>query len=206
MDRRFEGRYDGYLEASFTTSGAHSGPPVVASCVIDSISPAAMLISSETAPYTGQYIWVDLDSFGLVRCRVADQRLGGFICDNLLNENARDRLAIWISWLSRRGRPRGDKREHIRSRPRDARTTVTFGEGDVISAMLIDVSRSGAGLVTDRPVVLGFPVIVGRAPATVTRIFEGGFGVAFEEVLGPEQADDLVSGYEVKHVVTGSDR
>ena len=39
----------------------------------------------------------------------------GFVCQNLLKEDARRRLAIWVSWLRRRGgRVAGDQREFMR--------------------------------------------------------------------------------------------
>ena len=72
----------------------------------------------------------------------------------------------------------------------------------MFSAMLRDVSRSGAALRSDRSLDQGMALTVGRVPATVSRNFEGGLAVAFDRVLEAEEADRLVAGFEVRQGAT----
>lgn len=141
---------------------------------------------------------MDVEGFGVIRCEIEEVRDDGFFCQNLIKEDARRRLAIWVSWLRRRGgRIAGDQREFMRLRPRDSRTTMIFADGSASDVLLSDVSRSGAAIASTRMVSIGDVVQIGRVPAQVVRIVDGGFAVAFDQVLEAVDADRLVAGYEV---------
>jgi len=196
-DRRTELRYDGRLAATFTYTPSAGGTRAV-SCLVTSISASAIVIAAPLHGQPGEHLWVEIEGFGLIRCEIEQIREDGFICFNRLKEDARRRLATWISWLRRRGgRIAGDNREYMRTRPRDARTTITLADGDTFQAMLSDVSRSGAAVSIERALEVGDAVAVGKVPARVARVFTGGFAVAFDQVLDAAEADRLVAGYEV---------
>ena len=196
-DRRGELRYEGMLVATFTHTMPNGGVRAV-QCEVTSLSASAMVIRSALHGQSGEHIWVELETFGLVRCEIEAIREDGFVCSNLIRDDARRRLGAWVSLLRRRGgRLVGDHRQHMRTRPRDARTAVTFVDGATFPANLSDVSRSGAAIASDRLVTVGEAVSVGRVPAHIVRIFDGGFAVAFDLVLEAADADRLVAGYEV---------
>ena len=197
-DRRAELRYDGGLTATFTYTPRSGGGVRAVSCTVLSLSASAMVIAAPVQGMVGEHLWVELEGFGLVRCEIEQLRDDGFVCVNLLKEDAQRRLAIWVSWLRRRGgRLAGDQRAFMRLRPRDARTSVIFVDGTGADVLLSDVSRSGAAIACSRSVEIGELVQVGRVPAHVARIVEGGFAVAFDQVLEAADADRLVAGYEV---------
>jgi hypothetical protein len=197
-DRRVELRYDGGLPATFTYTPKSGGGVRAVACTVVSLSASAMVIVAPLQGVVGEHLWVELDGFGLVRCEIEQVRDDGFVCINLLKEDAARRLAIWVSWLRRRGgRVAGDQREFMRLRPRDARTTIMFPDGSATDVLLTDVSRSGAAVACNRPVEVGDELQIGRVPAQVVRIVEGGFAVAFRQVLDAADADRLVAGYEV---------
>lgn len=197
-DRRAEIRYDGNIAASFTYTPGSGGGVRAVNCTVVSLSPSAMVVTAPVHGAVGEHLWLELDGFGLVRCAIEQIREDGFVCQNLLNDDARRRLATWVSWLRRRGgRVAGDQREFMRLRPRDARTTVIFTDGSAADVLLSDVSRSGAAIASDRQVSIGDVIQIGRVPAHVVRIVEGGFAVAFDQVLDAADADRLVAGYEV---------
>ena len=197
VERRAEARFEGGLKASFTLSEA--GNVRVVPCTIESLSPSAMRIGTDEAVGLGQAVWVDVEGFGPVRASIETVRHDGFICHNMLNEAARRRLGTWAAWLARRnGRMEADKRVFMRSRPRDSRTTVAFDDGEMVAAVLKDVSRSGAAVLSDHTAMPGASVMVGRVLGRVTRTFAGGFAVEFERVLEAAEADRLVSGYQLK--------
>lgn len=196
-DRRSEIRYDGPLAASFTYT-PRGGSVRAASCTIVSLSPSAMVVTASVHGQPGEHLWVEVEGFGLIRCEIEQVREDGFVCAHLLNIEARRKLATWVSWLRRRGgRPAGDQRAYMRARPRDARTTIVFADGEAIEALVSDISRSGAAVSCDRVGVIGEEVQIGRVPAHVARVMAGGFAVSFDEVLEAADADRLVAGYEV---------
>lgn len=198
IERRSEVRYDGGLAASFTYTPRTGGGVQAVRCQVESLSPSAMVITAPVHGDVGEHLWVELEGFGLVRCEIEESREGGFVCFNLMNDDARRRLGTWVSWLRRRrGRIAGDQREHMRARPVDARTTITLASGDSVSAQLSDVSRSGAAVNLEWPVEIGDAVSIGRVPAHVVRTVPGGFAVAFDLLLDAADADRLVAGYEV---------
>jgi len=196
-ERRSEVRYDGGLLASFTYTPRAGGVRAV-HCTVVSLAPSAMVIAAPVHGDVGEHLWVELEGFGLIRCEIESVREDGFVCFNLLNDEARKRLTTWVAWLRRHGgRISGDSRDFMRTRPRDARTTVTFADGMTADAMLSDISRSGAAVLADRTATPGDAIAVGRVPAHVVRVFEGGFAVAFDEALDAADADRLIAGYEV---------
>lgn len=196
-ERRAEPRYEGELAASFTHA-APDGVVRAVQCEVTSLSASAMVVRSAVHGQVGEHIWVELGTFGLVRCEIEAIRDDGFVCANLIKDEGRRRLGAWVSLLRRRGgRPVGDHRQFMRTRPRDARTAVTFVDGTTLPAQLSDISRSGAAVASTRDVVVGEAVSVGRVPAHIVRIFDGGFAVAFDIVLEAADADRLVAGYEV---------
>lgn len=196
-DRRAELRYDGGVAGTFTYTPGGGGLRVEP-CEVVSLSASAMVVRSAVHGQAGEHIWIELDGFGPIRCEIEDIREDGFVCFTLLRDDARKRLGAWVSLLRRRrGRLEGDHRQFMRTTPRDARTAVTFSDGTTIDARLANVSRTGAAVSSDHPAAPGEVVSVGRVPAHVVRVFDGGFAVAFDLVLEAADADRLVAGYEV---------
>ncbi len=76
-----------------------------------------------------------------------------------------------------------EDRRHERLQPRNPRTVITLDDGRQSVARLIDVSTSGAGVATDLEIPLGQRIVVGRLPAKVVRLFEGGIAVEFGRIL-----------------------
>lgn len=155
-----------------------------------------MVVVAPVVGDVGQHLWVEVPGFGLVRCEIDDIREDGFVCRNLIADEAQKRLTVWVSWLRRRGgRSVGDQRRFARTRPRDGRTTLTVG-GEVMPALLQDISRSGAAVISGYPVAMGQAVMVGTIGAIVVRTTEDGFAIAFDRVLEADEPDRLLSGYE----------
>lgn len=198
MDRRAEIRFDGSIPATFSHTPRTGGGARAVGCTVVSLSASAIVIATPVQASVGEQIWVELEGFGVIRCEIEEVRPDSIFCHNLIKEDARRRLAIWVSWLRRRGgRVAGDQREFMRLRPRDSRTTMTFADGSAADVLLSDVSRSGAAVASTRVVSVGDAVQIGRVPAHVVRAVDGGFAVAFDQVLEAADADRLVAGYEV---------
>lgn len=58
-------------------------------------------------------------------------------------------------------------------------TNVETLDGDIAHCRIVDLSRSGAQLMTALVPPVGENVLVGRKRATVVRLFDGGIGVSF---------------------------
>jgi PilZ domain len=105
----------------------------------------------------------------------------------------RDKLASQLTWLANRqllGLP--EDRRHDRVQPRIPRTVITLDNGQQVVARLIDISTSGAGISTELKLVMDQRIVVGKLPAKVVRVFEGGVAVEFGRVLtGPEIDSDV---------------
>src|SRR5436190_24311402 len=92
VERRSELRYDGGLAASFTYTPRTGGGVRAVRCRVESLAPSAMVVTAPLHGDVGEHLWVELDGFGLVRCEIDELREGGFVCVNLINEDARRRL------------------------------------------------------------------------------------------------------------------
>ncbi|WP_421759735.1 PilZ domain-containing protein [Devosia sp.] len=166
-------------------------------CRITSISASGLVLVAPVQGQIGEAVLVDVEGYGIVRCEVQQLREDGFVCRTLLTDDQIRRLDTWVGWLRRRGgRISGDKRGHMRLKPRDARTTLTLSDGTAVRGLVTDLSRSGAAVSTDCMLEMGSLVVVGHVPARVVRALAVGFAVEFERVLEAKEADTLVTGFE----------
>lgn len=198
VERRDDARYEGGLDGSFSLSGGRADRGVrVFACRITSISANGMVVTAPVSTHEGENVLIDITGYGLVRGEVKRVREDGFICNVLMADGQRSKLATWIHWLRRHaGRITGDKRGFVRTRPRDPRTTIALPDGTVLRALITDLSRSGAALSADTVPEPGTPLLVGQVPAKVVRALDVGFAVVFERVLEAIEADTMVSGFE----------
>ncbi len=106
----------------------------------------------------------------------------------------RDKLASQLTWLAKRAGARPARGSpHERVQPRIPRTVITLDTGQSFVARLIDVSTSGASISTDIKLAMDSRIIVGKLPAKVVRIFEGGVAVEFGRILSMPEIESDVS-------------
>ena len=139
---------------------------------------------------------VDLRPGGLMHYRLRSPEGGDMWGRFLYREIVKPEKLVWVNSFSDE---KGGITRHPMAPgwPAEMLTTVTFADGMTADARLSDISRSGAALVADRSATPGDAVAIGRVPAHVVRVFDGGFAVVFDEALGAADADRLVAGYEV---------
>ena len=122
-----------------------------------------------------------------------------FVFDIDATPEERRSIAARILWLKRRSvRAESDKREHKRTLPHDARSTIILADGRMLRGVLIDISRSGAALSADVVPALGEPIMIGRVPARVVRLLKVGFAVQFDEVQPAEQLEQRLAAFEAR--------
>ncbi len=163
-------------------------------CQTIDISPGGLAVLGPVSGNLGERVVIYLDQLGRVEGIVVRQFPNGFAIAFSATVRKRDKLASQLTWLANRqilGLP--EDRRHDRIQPRNSRTVITLDTGQQFVARMIDVSTSGAGLSGDFKIAMGQRIVVGKMPAKVVRMFEGGVAVEFGRVLTALEIDTEVS-------------
>jgi hypothetical protein len=163
-------------------------------CQTINISPGGMALVAPVPGTLGERVVAYLDQLGRVEGTVVRLLPNGFAINFSATIRKRDKLAAQLTWLANRqilGIP--EDRRHDRVQPRNSRTIVTLDNGAQSIARLLDVSTSGAGVSTELKLEMGQRIVVGRLPAKVVRIFDGGVAVEFGRILTEAEIDSDVS-------------
>ncbi len=188
MERRRHQRVDVQVMGRYMLESRREYP-----CQTVNISPGGLAILAPVMGNIGERVVIYLDQLGRVEGTVVRQFQNGFAIAFSATVRKRDKLASQLTWLANRqllGLP--EDRRHDRVQPRIPRTVITLDNGQQVVARLIDISTSGAGISTDLKLVMDQRIVVGKLPAKVVRVFEGGVAVEFGRVLtGPEIDSDV---------------
>jgi PilZ domain len=188
MERRRHQRVDVQVMGRYMLESRREYP-----CQTVNISPGGLAILAPVMGNIGERVVIYLDQLGRVEGTVVRQFQNGFAIAFSATVRKRDKLASQLTWLANRqllGLP--EDRRHDRVQPRIPRTVITLDNGQQVVARLIDISTSGAGISTELKLVMDQRIVVGKLPAKVVRVFEGGVAVEFGRVLtGPEIDSDV---------------
>jgi PilZ domain len=163
-------------------------------CQTMNISPGGLALTAPVPGALGERVVIYLDQLGRVEGSIVRLLPNGFAIAFSATVRKRDKLAAQLTWLANRailGMP--EDRRHERLQPRNPRTVITLDNGVQSVARLIDVSTSGAGVSTDIPLSIGQRIVVGRLPAKIIRVFDGGVAVEFGRILTEPEIDSDVS-------------
>jgi PilZ domain len=163
-------------------------------CQTVDISPGGIMLRAPVHPSIGERVIAYVDQLGRIEGRVVRHLPNGFAMSMAATIRKRDKLAAQLTWLANKsvlGLP--EDRRHDRVQPRNPRTVITLEDGRQVVARLIDVSSSGAGVSTEMKLPLGTKVQLGRTPARVVRLFEGGVALEFFRPLSAAEIDVDVS-------------
>ena len=163
-------------------------------CQTLNISPGGLALLAPVPGNLGERVVIYLDQLGRVEGTVVRHFQNGFAIAFSATVRKRDKLAAQLTWLANRdilGLP--EDRRHERMQPRIPRTVVTLDNGQQFVARLIDVSTSGASIASDLKFTMNQRIVVGKLPAKVVRIVEGGIAVEFGRILTPPEIDSDVS-------------
>lgn len=160
-------------------------------CQTVDMSPGGVLLTCAVQGEVGERIIVYLEHIGRIEGVVRRLVPTGIAAQISATIRKRDKLAAQLTWLANReilGLP--EDRRHERVVPRERMTRLRLESGREITARIIDVSMSGAGVATDQALPIGTGVVVGRTPATVVRHFAGGVALEFRLPLSPDRLDE----------------
>jgi PilZ domain len=189
MERRRHQRVDVQLMGRYMLETRREYP-----CQTVNISPGGLALLAPVPGNLGERVVIYLDQIGRVEGTVVRHFQNGFAITFSATVRKRDKLAGQLTWLANRqilGLP--EDRRHERVQPRIPRTVITLDNGQQVVARLIDVSTSGAGISTDLPLAMDQRIVVGKLPAKVVRVFEGGVAVEFGRILTSPEIDSDVS-------------
>jgi hypothetical protein len=186
-DVRFVGSINGCYTLASRREHAKRGDVTVFACRVLSISPTSVAVTAPVLGEPGEKLTSSLDGIGIIAGTIDRRIADGFVFDIDASDEERARLAAKIRWLKgHRTNREQDRREHPRFPPKEPRSLLKLADGRVLRCMLIDVSRSGAGVSADVPPVVGMNVTVGTVPGKVVRVLDVGFAVQFDVPLATE--------------------
>jgi hypothetical protein len=153
-------------------------------CQTLNMSPGGIAINAPVRPEIGHKLSVQLDMLGQLQGQVVRHMDTGFAVELeqlFLNP---EKLADQLTWLANRS-THGDQdaRRHIRIEPLHRHVKIESAGVPPFAGIVLNISRSGACLETDRKLTIGTDVKIGRLSAHVVREVKNGFAVAFDEII-----------------------
>lgn len=162
-------------------------------CRLQSISASRVVAAAPVPGSVEEKITVNFEPFGTLRGVVARHIEDGFVMDIDADDEERQKLANKIEWYKKRTfAGLTDKRQHRRFMPREPRSAVVLGNGEVLPCLVIDISASGAAVSADVDPQLGEPLAIGRVVGRVVRKLEVGFAIQFVAEQEPEVIEEML--------------
>ena len=160
-------------------------------CQTFDMSPGGVALIAPLRGAIGERVICYLDQLGRIEGVVARHLAHGFALQVNVPLTKREKIADQLTWLANRqalGMP--EDRRHERIVPRSARSTLLLADGREAVVKLMDVSLSGAAIISDVRPPVDAPVTIGRTPARVVRVFANGIAVEFSRTFSPEQFNE----------------
>jgi hypothetical protein len=164
-------------------------------CQVVDMSPGGMAVIAPVNGKAGERVIAYIDHVGRLEGTISRQFTNGFAMTIAATARKRDKLASQLTWLANRhvlGLP--EDRRHGRIVPRDPVTNLVLPDGKAINCRLIDMSLSGAGVMTDQRPTIGTLVTLGKTQGRVVRHLEQGFAVEFLRLQHPDFLEESVTG------------
>ena len=188
LDRRRHRRVPLALLGRYMLASRHEYP-----CQSVDMSPGGLALVAPVQGLIGERIVVYLESIGRLEGQIVRHTEHGLALAITATVRKRDKLASQLTWLANRrslGLP--EDRRHERIAPRHTAVKVLVDQTHEFTGRLVDVSLSGAALTTELRPEIGASVMVGRTPARVVRLFEGGIAVEVLLPLSPDRFDENI--------------
>jgi len=148
-------------------------------CRLKDISIIGAAMTSSTPLIVGEHLIVYLLHLGGLEGTVVRRTEDGFAMSITATQRKREKLAAQIKRLSAQGEISEAEERVFPRRPANEIATLALLDGTVLDCPMLDVSRSGASLVTPIRPPLGTEVIFANQRAIVVRHHEEGIAVEF---------------------------
>jgi PilZ domain-containing protein len=156
-------------------------------CQVVDMSAGGLGLTTPLAGKVGERVVLYLDHIGRLEGVIARVYPTGFAVKVAATARKRDKLAAQLTWLANRhslGSP--EDREHARITPTNTRAEIVLPDGTSVTCRLLNMSLSGAAMVSDHKPVVGTLIRLGNAEARVVRVSEDGFAVEFTRPQAPD--------------------
>ncbi|MFL4983681.1 MAG: PilZ domain-containing protein [Xanthobacteraceae bacterium] len=164
-------------------------------CQVIDMSPGGMAVIAPVNGRAGERVIAYIDHIGRVEGTLIRQFGNGFAMTIAATPRKRDKLAAQLTWLANRhelGLP--EDRRHGRIVPRNPVTQLVLPNGTAMTCRLIDMSLSGAAVVTEERPPIGALVQLGKVQGRTVRHLEQGFAVEFTRLQHPDFLEENVTG------------
>ena len=163
-------------------------------CQVVDMSPGGMALIAPVNGKAGERVIAYIDHLGRLEGVIVRQFQNGFAMTIAATPRKRDKLASQLTWLANRhvlGLP--EDRRHGRVVPRDPVSNLVLPDGSTLQCRVIDMSLSGAAVLSDTRPPIGALVALGKTQGRVVRHLETGFAVEFTRLQQPDFLDESVS-------------
>ena len=147
-------------------------------CRIDNISIDGASVATPAVLTVGEKVIAYILHLGGIEGSVVRRFDGGFAMSITATQRKRDKLAAQIGRLTGADISEAEEREHTRA-PGDRHLTLLLADGTALECPTLDISQSGASIVTPIRPPLGAEVIFANRPAAVVRHHDDGIAIEF---------------------------
>jgi len=164
-------------------------------CQVQDMSPGGMALVAPVAGKAGERVVAYIDHLGRLEGTIVRVYPNGFAMTIAATARKRDKLAAQLTWLANRhilSLP--EDRRHERIIPRNPRTTMVMPNGISVTCRIIDMSLSGAAIVSETKPPIGALIWLGKTQARVVRVNDEGFAAEFTRLQHPDFLEENVTG------------
>ena len=180
-DRRLHPRVPVVLLGRFMRASKYEFP-----CKMIDVSVGGAAFMAPVEPEAGEKIIAYFDQLGGLEGTVARSFPGGFAMQFIMTAHKREKLAATLMFmLNKHEQPGIESRRHERVVPKNNSQTLTLAEGLIVSCDVLDMSLSGASIITPARPALGTMVKLGNMNARVARHHDRGIALEFVDVQNP---------------------
>ena len=148
-------------------------------CRIDNISIDGAAVATPAVLTVGEKIIAYILHLGGIEGSVVRRFDGGFAMSFTATQRKRDKLAAQIWRLNGADIAEAEEREHPRAPGDRHLTLLLLPDGTALECPTLDISQSGASIVTPIKPPLGAEVIFANRPAAVVRHHDDGIAIEF---------------------------
>src|SRR6266581_1259596 len=164
-------------------------------CQVVDMSPGNMSVEAPVIGEVGHRVVAYIDHVGRLEGSITRTSPTGFAMTISATRRKREKLAAQLTWLANRhilGLP--EDRRHERIIPRNPRTTMVMPNGISVTCRIIDMSLSGAAIVSETKPPIGALIWLGKTQARVVRVNDEGFAAEFTRLQHPDFLEENVTG------------
>jgi hypothetical protein len=164
-------------------------------CQVVNMSPGGMALMAPVCGQPGDRVVAYVDHLGRLEGHIARIFPNGFAMTIGATTRKRDKLAAQLTWLANRHiLDLPEDRRHGRVVPRNPVGRLILPNGINVACRIVDISQSGAGVITDQRPPIGAPVTLGKVQGRVVRHLEDGFAIEFTRLQHADFLEDAVCG------------